>query len=103
LRTVARGGKLEGTLQAASEPRPAHCPPFSIADHRSSSIEGPTLGVPGQPLTYTFAVSGPTQGIVFNTNYGDGTRLTTSAGGPSTELDHLYTAPGTFTIKGRAR
>jgi hypothetical protein len=63
------------------------------------SITGPTLGVPGQPLTYSFAVNGPTQGITFSVNYGDGTSLTTSAGGPSLKLDHLYTATGHFTIQ----
>jgi hypothetical protein len=48
----------------------------------TTSITGPTIGVPGQPLTYTFAVNGPTQGIAFTINYGDGTSVTTSAGGP---------------------
>ena len=56
-------------------------------------------GVPGQPLTYTFAVSGPTQGIDFNINYGDGTTLTTGAGGPSIRLDHIYTGKGSPTIQ----
>jgi hypothetical protein len=65
----------------------------------TTSILGPTLGVPGQPLTDTFAVNGPTQGVAFNVNYGDGTSLTTTAGGPSRKLDHLYTATGTFTLQ----
>jgi hypothetical protein len=65
----------------------------------TASVSGPTVGVPGQPLTYTVAVNGPTQGISFNINYGDGTSLQTGAGGPSIQLDHLYTAPGTFTIR----
>jgi hypothetical protein len=65
----------------------------------TTSITGPTIGVPGQPLTDAFVVNGPTQGIVFNINYGDGTSLTTPAGGPNTKLDHLYTAVGSFTIQ----
>jgi Ca2+-binding RTX toxin-like protein len=65
----------------------------------TSSITGPTIGVPGQPLTYTFAVNGPTQGVTFSITYGDGTSLTTAAGGPSITLDHLYTTTGHFTIQ----
>jgi hypothetical protein len=72
-----------------------------------TSITGPTIGVPGQPLTYTFAVTygpnGPTQGITFTVNYGDGTTVTTSAGGPSITLDHLYSVTGTFTIQVTAK
>jgi hypothetical protein len=69
----------------------------------TTSITGPTLGVPGQPLTYTFAVNGPTQGIAFTINYGDGTTLTTTAGGPSITLDHLYHTTSTFTIQVTAK
>jgi hypothetical protein len=69
----------------------------------TTSITGPTIGVPGQPLTYTFAVNGPTQGIAFTINYGDGTTLTTSAGGPSIMLDHLYAATGSFTVQVTAK
>jgi hypothetical protein len=68
-----------------------------------TSITGPTIGVPGQPLTYTFAVNGPTQGMAFTINYGDGTTLTTAAGGPSIRLDHLYHATGSFTIQVTAK
>jgi hypothetical protein len=76
--------------------------PFTIKTP-TTSITGPTIGVPGQPLTYTFAVKGPTQGIVFTINYGDGTALTTSAGGPSITLDHLYHTTNTFTIQVTAK
>jgi uncharacterized repeat protein (TIGR01451 family) len=69
----------------------------------TTSITGPTIGVPGQPLTYTFTVNGPTQGIVFTINYGDGTTVTTSAGGPSITLDHLYHTTSTFTIQVTAK
>jgi hypothetical protein len=65
----------------------------------TASVSGPPVGVPGQPLTYTFGAGGPTQGITFNISYGDGTSLTTAAGGPSVTLDHLYTAPGRYTIQ----
>jgi hypothetical protein len=76
--------------------------PFTIKTP-TTSITGPTIGVPGQPLTYTFKVNGPTQGIVFTINYGDGTTLTTSAGGPSITLDHLYHTTNTFTIQVTAK
>jgi hypothetical protein len=80
--------------------------PFTIKTPMTS-ISGPTIGVPGQPLTYSFAVTygpkGPTQGITFSINYGDGTTLTTSAGGPSITLDHLYAATGSFTIQVTAK
>jgi CSLREA domain-containing protein len=65
----------------------------------TASIVGPTVGVPGQPLTYTFAAGGLTQGITFTISYGDGTSLTTSPGGPSVTLDHLYAGTGNFTIQ----
>jgi hypothetical protein len=78
----------------------------SVSDSISAplaSITGPTIGVPGQPLTYTFAVGDPVAGsYVFTINYGDGTSVTTSAGGPSMKLDHLYKATGTFTIQVKA-
>jgi sugar lactone lactonase YvrE len=69
----------------------------------TTSITGPSIGVPGQPLTYTFAVNGPTQGIAFTINFGDGTSVTTSAGGPTIKLDHLYPTTGAFTIQVTAK
>src|SRR5262249_13962430 len=42
-------------------------------------------------------------GITFSINYGDGTTLTTSAGGPSITLDHLYHTTSTFTIQVTAK
>jgi hypothetical protein len=69
----------------------------------TTSITGPTIGVPGQPLTYNFTVNGPTQGIVFTINYGDGTTLTSRAGGPSITLDHVYHTTNTFTIQVTAK
>jgi hypothetical protein len=68
-----------------------------------TTISGPTIGVPGQPLTYTFAVIGPTQGVTFSINYGDGTSVTTSAGGSPIPLDHLYHTTNTFTIQVTAK
>jgi hypothetical protein len=76
--------------------------PFTIKTP-TTSITGPSIGVSGQPLTYTFKVNGPTQGIVFTINYGDGTTLSTSAGGPSIALDHLYHTTNTFTIQVTAK
>jgi hypothetical protein len=85
-----------GTITAAPALVLAGNPP-------TTSITGPTIGVRGQPLTYTFAVAGPTQGIVFTINYGDGTSVTTNAGGPSIQLDHVYHATGSFTIEVTAK
>jgi uncharacterized repeat protein (TIGR01451 family) len=80
--------------------------PFTIKPP-TTSITGPTIGVPGQPLTYTFKVTygpkGPTTGITFSINYGDGPTVTTSAGGPSITLDHLYHTTNTFTIQVTAK
>jgi hypothetical protein len=64
----------------------------------TTSITGPNSGLPGQSLTYTFAVSGPTQDISFNINFGDGTNLKTSAAGPTIKLDHVYAAAGNYII-----
>jgi hypothetical protein len=50
-------------------------------------------------LTYTFSINGPTQGIVYSINFGDGTSVKTAAGGPAIKLDHLYAATGSFTIQ----
>jgi hypothetical protein len=65
----------------------------------SASITGPTTGVPGQPLSYTFAVSGPTQGLTFTISYGDGASFQTSAGVSNIQFNHVYTTTGGFTIQ----
>jgi hypothetical protein len=40
------------------------------------------------------AVNGPHPGITFRISYGDGTSLTTNAGGQTIKLDHLHKATG---------
>src|SRR5262249_6848094 len=94
--TATFAGSADYTMASASGS------PFTISPP-AAAIAGPTIGVPGQPLTYTFTVTGPTQGIVFSINYGDGTSVTTAAGGPTVKLDHLYTTTNTFTIKVTAK
>jgi hypothetical protein len=64
-----------------------------------ASITGPTTGVPGQPLSYTFAVSGPTQGITFTISYGDGASFQASAGVSTIQFNHVYTTTGSYTIQ----
>jgi hypothetical protein len=74
--------------------------PSIAALFTSAGNAGQAVGVPGQPLTDTFAINDSALGIVFSINYGDGTPLvTTTAGGTAIRLDHIYTAPGSFTIQ----
>src|SRR5262245_61151853 len=65
----------------------------------TSSVARPTIGVPAQPRTYTFAANGLTKGIVFNVNFGDGSIIKASPGGPSIKLNQVYTTTDSFTIK----
>jgi hypothetical protein len=57
---------------------------------------------PENGTTCPAAVEGPTQGISISINYGDGTAVTTPAGGPTIKLDHLYAATGRFSIQAMA-
>src|SRR5262249_18797343 len=102
--TATFAGSADYTMASATSSTP-----FTILPP-TAAIAGPTIGVPGQPLTYTFTVTGPTQGIVFSVNYGDGTSVTTAVGaatitkgGATIPLDHLYKATGTFTIQVTAK
>jgi hypothetical protein len=91
-------GSADYTSASATTTFTIGTPTTSISPFITSAA-GLAVGVPGQPQTDTFAVIGPTQGLSFNINYGDGTSLTTAASGPTITLDHLYTAPGTFTVQ----
>jgi hypothetical protein len=106
--TASFAGSTDYTKASKTAPFTIGQPTTSITPSVTST-SGLAVGVPGQPLTdkfaVTYGVNGPTQGIVFTINYGDGTTLTTSAstGGPSITLDHIYTATGTFTIQVTAK
>jgi len=91
-------GSTNYTAGSATITFTINTPTTSIAPFITSST-GQAVGVPGQPLTDTFAVEGPTQGISFSISYGDGTTVTTPAGGPTIKLDHLYAATGSFSIQ----
>jgi N-acetylneuraminic acid mutarotase len=68
------------------------------------TISGPTVAVPGQPLTYTFSIAGPTQGITFSINFGDGTTWQSpTPDGPSVTLDHIYTGTNAFSLNVTAK
>jgi uncharacterized repeat protein (TIGR01451 family) len=100
--TASFAGSTDYTKASATTPFAIGQPTTSITPLVISTT-GLAVGVPGQPLTDKFAVTygpnGPTQGITFSINYGDGTNLPPSAGGPSVKLDHVYKAAGTFTIQ----
>jgi hypothetical protein len=98
--TASFAGSADYTKASATTPQFTISSPLpTITPFLTSAITGQAVGVPGQPLTDTFAVNGPTQGISFSINYGDGTPLTTTAaGGPTITLDHIYTTTGSFTI-----
>jgi hypothetical protein len=73
----------------------------------TAGVSGPGNGVPGQPRTVTFTASDPdptdqAAGFVYVITWGDGTTLTiprTAGNGSGVEVDHIYTAPGTYTVK----
>jgi Ca2+-binding RTX toxin-like protein len=63
--------------------------------------------VPGQPRTFTFSAFSPSPtdqaaGFSYAINWGDGhtQSITATAGnGAGTAVDHIYTAPGSYTVK----
>jgi hypothetical protein len=76
-----------------------------------AGIGGPALGVPGQPRTFTFTATHPSQadtqaGFIYNVNWGDGTAQApdiqtiarTAGNGAGVAADHVYTAPGAYTV-----
>jgi uncharacterized delta-60 repeat protein len=72
----------------------------------TASLAGPSDGVRGQARTFTLAASDPSPvdqaaGFTFNVNWGDGSSQTVT--GPSgTQVDHTYTATGTYTVQATA-
>jgi hypothetical protein len=73
----------------------------------TAGVSGPSNGVPGQPRTFTFTATDPdptdqAAGFVYTINWGDGTTQTiarTAGNGSGVEVDHVYTTPGTYTVK----
>src|SRR5439155_3002957 len=71
-----------------------------------ATVSGPAVGVPGQPLTFTFNASEtglPANTVyTFNVLWGDGSPLQTFSGTSGVQMSHAYTASGSFTIKATA-
>jgi hypothetical protein len=73
----------------------------------TAGVSGPGNGVPGQPRTFTFTASDPSPtdraaGFVYTITWGDGSAPQTVAraagNGSGALVDHVYTAPGTYTV-----
>jgi PKD repeat protein len=74
----------------------------------TAGLSGPTNGVPGQPRTYTLSATDPSPadqaaGFTYTIQWGDGSpvqTITASAGnGSGLALDHVFTAPGSYTVQ----
>jgi hypothetical protein len=68
------------------------------------TVSGPTSGVRGQPLVFTFTVAGASAG---NVSYAidwnsDGTVDQTVVGGASVKVEHVYRSTGSYTISATA-
>jgi hypothetical protein len=76
-----------------------------------AGLSGPALGVPGQPRTFTFTATHPSQadtqaGFIYNVNWGDGTAQApdiqtiarTAGNGAGVAADHVYTTAGAYTV-----
>jgi hypothetical protein len=73
----------------------------------TASLSGPALSVPGQPRTFTFAATSPSPtdqaaGFSYAITWGDGTAVqtipATAGNGTGVAVDHIYTAPGAYTV-----
>jgi hypothetical protein len=73
----------------------------------TATLSGPSLGVPGQPRTFTFSATSPSPtdqaaGFTYAVSWGDGTPLqtipATAGNGAGVAVDHIYTAPGQYTV-----
>jgi hypothetical protein len=67
----------------------------------TATVSGPGIGVPGQPLTFTFGASEsglpPSTTYTFNVLWGDGSSQSFS-GSSGTQMSHTYTANGSPVI-----
>lgn len=72
----------------------------STAAAPTAHVSGPTVGVPGQPLTLTLSETGQPLSTVFTykITWGDGTSQST-AGVSGLTVTHAYPAIGTFNVK----
>jgi hypothetical protein len=70
-------------------------------------LSGPSLGVTGQPRTFTFSATSPSPtdqaaGFTYAITWGDGTPVqaipATAGNGAGVAVDHIYTAPGAYTV-----
>jgi hypothetical protein len=72
----------------------------------TATVSGPALGVPGQPRTFTFSAVSPSPtdqaaGFSYAVNWGDGKTQTiaaTAGNGAGVVVDHIYTAPGAYSV-----
>jgi hypothetical protein len=78
----------------------------------TAGLSGPVNGVPGQPRTFTFYATDPSPvdqaaGFTYTVNWGDGTSQIpdvqtvgrTAGNGGGVAVDHVYTAPGSYTVQ----
>jgi hypothetical protein len=72
------------------------------------AIAGPTDAVPGQPRTFTFSATDPSPidqatGFTYTVTWGDGTATQTLAATPGNgagvAVDHVYTAPRSYSVQ----
>jgi len=77
----------------------------------TATIAGPADGVPGQPRTFTFAAADISPidraaGFIYTINWGDGTPVQTiprtPGNGSGISIDHVYAAPGSYTVQATA-
>jgi hypothetical protein len=70
------------------------------------TVSGPSIGVPGQPLTFTFSASesGPST-FTYSIDWGDGSAKQSLPGGDGSPVmtSHTYTVPGTFIVSATAQ
>ena len=91
----------DGGTPALSDRETVNVVVNAVSSELGLAIDGPTRGVRGQPLTFTFTASG---GAAGNFTYaidwnGDGKTDQTVVGGNSTRVVHTYTHTETTTIK----
>jgi probable HAF family extracellular repeat protein len=98
--TVSIQDQGDSTASTTSTANVAVVPP-------TASIMGPADGVPGQPRTFTFESTdvSPTDqaaGFIYTVNWRDGSPILTiprtAGNGTGISVDHVFTAPGSYTV-----
>src|SRR5206468_5497382 len=66
----------------------------------SASAPSPALGVPGQPLAYTFSASesGPPTTFTYGVDWGDGSTQSLPSSDGSFTVSHAFPSTGSFTV-----